>query len=394
VTKRVLFISAHGDPLSSVGGCQSGGQNVYVRELGRALGRLGWQVDVVSHHADPQMPVCEKEGNLRVLRFSAGGPAFVAKDEMPVLLPHLFRQVLSLAAKHDYQVIHTHYWMSGWLGLYLSKRLGLPLVHTSHSLGIVKERAGTPVNRERLEAERLILAFADNIVTTTDQEAAIVRSLIPRDKTGSRVKVIPAGVDTGLFNARERETRRPPFLLFVGRPEKNKGLDVLLEAWRRLPGRPELYVVGQHPRRYEPRLVFTGPLEHRALARLYKTAAVTVVPSFYESFGLVAAEAMSCACPVVASDVGGLGEIVIHGRTGLTFPPGDSVRLQESLVRLLSDPSLAGRLGVTAAKRAAQKFNWENIGRLTTTLYEQLIWESRDNSIRGDSFDAGNCSGL
>ncbi len=392
--KRALFISDHGDPLCPLGGRQSGGQNVYVRELGRALGRLGWQVDVVTHHADPQTPACEKKDSLRVFRFSRGGPAFVAKEEMPVLLPHLFHHVLALAGRYDYKVIHTHYWMSGWLGLYLSNRLGLPLVHTSHSLGVVKERAGTPVNRERLEAERLILSFADGIVTTTEQEAGIVGSLVPGDQSGSRVEVIPAGVDAGLFNPRARESRRPPFLLFVGRPEKNKGLDVLLRAWRRLAERPELYVVGQHRRRPEPGLVCTGPLEHRDLARLYKTAAVTVVPSFYESFGLVAAEAMSCGCPVIASDVGGLGEIVVHGQTGLTFPPGDHGRLRESLVRVLSDPPLAARLGTTAAQRAARRFNWDNIGRQTAALYERLIRSPGLYRQRGGSFDAGNCSGL
>jgi len=245
----------------------------------------------------------------------------VTKDETPVLLPHLYRQAASLAARYPYRVIHSHYWMSGWLGLYLAGRLGVPLVHTSHSLGVVKKSTGAPVKRERLEAERLILTFADLVVTTTEQEAATVRSVVPREKAGSRVRVVPAGVDTEIFNARDREAGRPPFLLFVGRPDKNKGLAVLLDAWRRLPERPLLYVVGRHRRWPEPQLVFTGPLEHRALARLYKTAAVTVVPSYHESFGLVAAEAMACGCPVVASDVGGLGEIVSHGRTGSPFQP-------------------------------------------------------------------------
>lgn len=394
MTRRALFISDHGDPLSSIGGRQSGGQNVYVRELGRALGRLDWQVDVITHHTDPQMPAFEQKENLRVFRFSAGGPAFVAKDEMPVLLPQLFRHVLSLATKYDYRVIHTHYWMSGWLGLYLSNRLDLPLVHTSHSLGAVKQRAGIPVNRERLEAERLILAFAGLIITTTNQEAGIVRSLIPREKAGSRIKVVPAGVDTGLFNPRERTVHRPPFILFVGRPEKNKGLAVLLEAWRRLPIRPDLFVVGQHGPWREPQLVFTGPLEHRALARMYKRAAVTVVPSFYESFGLVAAEAMACGCPVIASDVGGLGEIVVHGQTGLTFPPGDSCRLQESLARLLADPPLARRLGTTAAEKAGKCFSWENIGRQTAALYDQLMECPGPSRGKGVSLDATDCSGL
>lgn len=418
--QSVTLISDHGDPLAALGGIQAGGQNVYVREVALALDGRGWQVDVFTHQTDPAQPQVERLGlRSRVIRLDAGRPGFVPKQELFPLLPRFRDQIRAWAQQHKqrYTAIHSNYWLSGWVGMELKQLWGVPLLHTFHSLGKVRAAAAgeenSPAVAVRLQVERQILATADRIIATNPVEKKLLRQLYAAPN--AKVTVVPCGVDPEVFYPRDREQARRELglaglrpIMFAGRFEPNKGLLILLQAVARLfkehPGLRDsvrLLVAGgespdQGPEPREQRrlrklaailglrrnVCFLGPLQQPELACYFAAAEVTVVPSYYETFGLVALEAMACGCPVIASDVGGLSYTVQEGETGLLVPPGKVRPLARALGRVLQDQRLLGHLQERLSGGLDPAFTWPRIASRLEGLYRSDLTKEVDGDAQ------------
>jgi len=396
---RIAILSIHTSPLALPGTRDSGGMNVYVRELARRLGQRGHRVDIFTRSREPRAPRTEEVAHQVQLVYLPAGPGEASKEELYRYLPEFVRGVIAYAEAHGgpYDLVHSHYWLSGWAGQILKARWNVPHLIMFHTLGEAKVAVGGREPSHRLQAERHIAQEADRIVCASRNEAETLARLykVPREKTA----VIPCGVDTDLFRPLDRrEARRllglpleRPIALFVGRLEPVKGLDTLLRALSQLPSSVLLLVVGgdegdnagrQCLRELarnlgvEGQVAFRPAVPHEMLPLWYNAADVCVIPSHYESFGMVALEAMACGVPVVASRVGGLQETVIDGATGLlVWPPRPDV-LAPRLAALLEDEALRRRLG-QEARRRAQAYHWEAVATQVESLYRQLLGPRR-----------------
>ena len=394
--KRILFISEHGDPLETLGGKQAGGQNNYVKELALALGRRGIAVDVITHWSNPSAPQVEKLGNMsRVIRFAAGHKGYIAKDKIYDLLPQFYDEIKNNLSIPKYDVVHSHYWMSGLLGLSLKEEFGIPLVHTSHSLGIAKKQATGTADPIRLAAEKKILTSANKVIATTEVEKQIIQ-----DFAGplTNIEVISIGVAKEFQSQVKKKSVTKKLLVYVGSLEKTKGIGTLLDAFKKLKKEnPELDAklvlaggdkeeidinsglpinpgLREQVKGIEEYIEFIGPQSQQGLSNLFSKATSVIVPSYYESFGMVAAEAQACGTPVIASGVGGLKDVVSHGKTGLQVKPKDPSQLATAMKTILKDNLLAKRLGREAGERAKRIFNWSSIAKEIDHTYEELLY--------------------
>ncbi len=411
---RIAVLSYHTCPLATLGGKDTGGMNVYVRELTRHLGQSGVKVDVFTRSQDEHVPYVLHDlgyGN-RVVHVPAGPEVPLPKKELASFIPQFVAGVQNFAQGKGihYDLIHSHYWMSGLAGLELKADWKVPLVHMFHTLGLMKNRvAQSPSEIEgeyRIAGERKVLAGADRIVAATPAELAQLQWLYGADT--QKVTVIPPGVDLSRFYPIPDDEARayigvPPedhMLVFVGRIEPLKGLDVLLEAIGRYCKQRSqeerlglfLVVIGGEPDASPENMTaemarlqamreqfgitdvvtFLGKRSQDTLPYYYSAAEAVVVPSHYESFGMVALEAMACGTPVVASQVGGLAFLVKDGETGFTVPVGDPDALCGPLKALINDPDLRRRMGEKAAA-FAQEYSWEKIVVRVIQLYGELL---------------------
>lgn len=406
---RILHLSLHTSPLAPLGGRDAGGMNVYVLDLCRWLGRLGYEVDVFTR-LDGDLPAVAPLGpNARLVRLPAGPPAPLPKDAVAQHAAEFVREALAFAAREGrpYDLVHSHYWQSARAGMALARGWRVPHVVMFHTLGVVKNRArlGEAEPRRRITAERLAARRADAIVTASRHE----RDLLVRDygADGGRVVTIPCGIDLEVFAPRNRAEARArfglpeavPLLVWVGRLEPLKGVEILIDAFAQVERRDALlWLVGgdEEALAYRQsleaqarslglhgRIRFLGPMPHDELPWLYSAADVCVVPSYYESFGLVAVEAMACATPVVASRVGGLAETVVDGVTGYLIPWRCPEPFAEKLDVLLANPELRTNFG-RAGRRVAERFRWPSVAARVASLYEELRAKRR----RQDRFGA------
>ena len=399
------MLSYHSSPLASLGGKTTGGMNVTVRELSRQLGALGHQVDIFTRatagHADGQIePLGE---GVRVIALAAGPQAELDRRALAEHIPAFTARLLQFAASEGgaYDLIHCHYWMSGLVGLELKAAWGAPMLLMMHTLGLVKSRIaalGEQESRQRIAAERRALAAADRVIAATPAEQADLQWLY--EVRTLQISVIPPGVDQALFRPLpQREARRAlsisadaNLLLYVGRIEAAKGVHNLILAAHQLaiasPARSQKLLVqivgGEAPDEELERLMrlgaelglaerveFLGRRPQAELPRHYAAADVVVVPSYFESFGMVALEAMACARPVLASRVGGLAYLVQDGVTGYHVAEGDVKGLATRLEELLGDQALLSQLGANGPRVAAD-YSWAATARRTDALYRQL----------------------
>lgn len=414
MVKKVLFISDHGDPLAKLGGEQAGGQNNYVRQLALALDKKGVKVDVVTHWCDEDAPQIEKFGDsCRVIRIAAGYKGFVSKNKMYEMLPEFYREMKDTLPLYSYDVVHTHYWLSGLIGKQLDEDYNLPFIHTSHSLGVAKERATGLKDERRQEAEKEIMRAAEIVLATTKSEKLLIQEIEP---ASAPVQVIPIGVDKAFHIKGNRAAFRKelgcngPLIVYAGRLEETKGIYTLLSAYKQVlkrQGVPEgiqLIVAGGDPEAIdldrglpledkllrlvdgiEGKVRFVGPQSQEQLSTFFNAATVTVVPSYYESFGMVAAEAQGCGSPVIASNVGGLRNVVKDGVTGLLVEPKDADDLSVAMEAVVTNDLLAQKLGKQAAQRASEEFQWPAITSKIKGLYEEVFDARRDTLVGNGS---------
>jgi D-inositol-3-phosphate glycosyltransferase len=403
---RVAMLSYHTCPLAALGGKDTGGMNVYVRELTRSLGSAGIRVDVFTRSQDEHVPhVIHDLGNgNRIIHIPAGSESPLPRDQLSQYVPTFTEEIRRFAAGQSlsYDLIHSHYWLSGLAGLSLQREWDVPLVHMFHTLGEMKTRlGGTVEDPVRSQAEHSILAGASRIIAATPAERMQLQWLYGADLR--KVVVIPPGVDLEMFHPHPAAEARAQvglpkdaqMVLFVGRIERLKGLETLLRAAALLQGRgflspscPCVMVIGgdpdnpqeemQHLRELRDSLAvanvvtFLGKRPQTELPMYYSAAQTVVMPSQYESFGMVALEAMACGTPVVASGVGGLLYLVRDGRTGYHIPDSDPQALADKLQKLLSDERLRQEMGRHAAN-VARGYSWERITDQMMTLYESVL---------------------
>lgn len=410
---RIAMLSYHTCPLAILGGKNTGGMNVYVRDLTMALGRLGVHVDVFTRSQDEHIPHILHDlgyGN-RVVHIPAGPEVPISKEELIKFIPQFVEGIQAFASEKglQYDIIHSHYWMSGLAGVSLKETWDIPMVHMFHTLGEMKNRvARSDTEREgkyRLEVEKQLLSKADKIVAATLAERAQLEWLYRADV--SKIEVIPPGVDVSHFypipvdEAREFIGVEPgdQMVLFVGRIEPLKGVDILIQAMSCLNLREitsnkpiSLTIIGGDPdvnssdmsgemARLQKMsndlcmgkmVVFLGKRGQDTLPYYYSSADVVVMPSHYESFGMVALEAMACGTPVIASQVGGLAFLVQDGVTGYHVPDDDPGQLCGRLKELLGDRELRQTLGVQA-NNYAKSYAWEKISDKIVLLYNKVL---------------------
>ena len=413
VLNRVAAISVHTSPLADLGSKDAGGMNVYVRELSCHIADLGLPIDVFTRRTDPNTPEIQYP-----VTASASSPSTpvppkqISKHDLFQYLPD-FAAEMALFALRDgvrYDVVHAHYWLSGWVAQLVKRYWSVPfsfMFHTSAHMKNAVSQQHLQESAQRADIERKLVRLADSIIAGNPGEAA---DLIWRERAdSSKICTIPPGVDTELFRPLDRsECRRElglsendKVVAFVGRIDPIKGIDTLLAATRHLQREigdslVVLIVGGDLDANGEPigalqavadeiqalgiaesiRLIGAQP--QNRLPLIYSAADVVCVPSRYESFGLVAVEAMACGVPVVASRAGGLIYTVEDGETGFLAPIENDREFADAMLKILTDSTLRDEMG-RAARISAHRFSWEAIAQSVRHVYYQLASGHRAN---------------
>lgn len=412
---RVALLSLHSSPLASPGNADVGGMNLYVRQLADGLSTLGVQVDIFTRKSDSRIPeVVPLPSGVRVVHLPAGPAREVPKHLLPLHVPGMVASFRRFAQRESmqYDVLHSHYWLSGLAAFRCRDDHRVPVVHMFHTLSRIKEfhfgHSDPADSVLRVDGERCVLNGADAIVGATMAEQDLLVKLYGR--TPASYRVVPPGVDVDLFSPRDKVASRKKLgieaekvALFVGRLERIKGLDILLRSVSRIQeqrhGRLRLIVVGGHGKGkkcagdyerlasdlgLEAVVDFRGSVPHAELPLYYSAADVCAVPSAYESFGMSAVESMACQTPVVAFRVGGLAETVKDGRTGFLAEPGNEEDFTSKL-RLALDSQTLDRIG-HQARMMVLRYDWRSVASRTLDLYEELIeaqWYERSRVSGG-----------
>ncbi len=392
--RRVAVLSLHTSPLVQPGTGDGGGMNVYVREFVSAMAQAGLQCRVyVRRWSDDLDEVVDVEPGFEVVHVPVGPPD-ATKEELEDLVAPFASWVAEDFASFRPDVIHANYWLSGVAGQKLKLMVDLPLVTTFHTLARVKAESGDPEPERRAEAEAGVMACADAVLANCIPEAEQLVQFYNADE--ERIEIVPPGVDHAFFSPGHQggarwavDTDERPLLLFVGRIQPLKGVDVAVQTLAAIERKDaRLWIVGGasgskgneeidriHALIDElgvrDRVEFKPPIPHHLLSTYYRAADVVLIPSRSESFGLVALESAACGVPVVASAVGGLLTLVEHGHTGYLVESRDPVDYAAWVDAILADPVLARRLSVSAAAMA-RNYTWSTSAARLRRLYEDL----------------------
>jgi D-inositol-3-phosphate glycosyltransferase len=410
---RIAMLSVHSSPLAALGGKEAGGMNVYVRELSRELGRHGIDVDIFTRSQNPSAPpVIALDRHVRVVNLHTGPRAPYDKNWVLTYLPEFVNRVRCFADGEDlqYDLIHSHYWLSGEAALALRRNLGAPVVHMFHTLGALKNHIARGAEEretlQRVTIERKLMQQADAIVAATALDRDQMIEHYGAD--AGRITIVPCGVDLARFQPHDMAAARaaldlppPPhrLLLLVGRIEPLKGIETLIRAVALLAERRPTWrdsltalVVGgggegertawnAEQRRLDALrrelgvaddVRFLGARPQDQLPMLYAAADIVTMPSHYESFGMAALEGLACGRPVVATSAGGPALIVEDGVSGLVMQPGDSEALAQNVERLLADDALRADMGAAARRRAA-RYGWPAVACSVMRVYRETL---------------------
>ncbi|HEX7054063.1 MAG TPA: glycosyltransferase [Burkholderiales bacterium] len=406
--KTLALISEHASPLAAVGGIDSGGQNVYVAQVARALGRMGYSVDVFTRRDSAELAeTVPFAPGVRVVNVPAGPPSYVRKEEMLPLMDEFCGFVCDFAARNGgYLLSHANFFMSGLAAMRLKERFGTPYVMTFHALGRVRrlhQGAADQFPPERLAIEDEAIERADGIIAECPQDRVDLTTLYRADLR--RIAVIPCGYDKAeLWPITKAFSRRAlglpadgPILLNVGRLAPRKGIDNLVRALGRLSRgygvTAKLIVVGGNSDLPDPALTpeigrlkaiaaeegverqvcFTGRRSREFLKLYYSAADLFCTTPWYEPFGITPLEAMACATPVIGADVGGIRFSVVDGVTGALVPPNDPGALAAKAAELLADRERLRDMGRAGLHRVQTQFTWPKVARSIGAFYDQVL---------------------
>ncbi len=410
---RIMMISTHGYVAANAefGKPDTGGQVVFVLELGKSLGRLGYQVDIYTRRFENQ-PAEEKVAErVRIIRIPCGGPDFIPKEHLCEAIPEWSLNTENYIHKHHlrYEFINSHYWDAGLAGQTLANKLGLPHIHTPHSLGAWKREnmSGTQAELEalynfqrRIREEKIIYDECDIVVATTPSQRKILTDSY--DLAQAKIHVIPPGYDDTRFfpvsTAQRAAIKRENNLegrivMAIGRIAANKGYDLLLRAMRhviqRLPDTRLILAIGSHTptpgetplleelKRLAQELQIAGQvvfshewIPDEQLPDYYRAADVFALSSRYEPVGMTAIEAMACGTPTVITTEGGLQELITWGLESIYAPPEDDAAFGMAITAILRDPRIAAQLSRYGSYKARAAFTWMGIAQKTLNILQ------------------------
>ena len=407
---RIATVMVHTSPLDQPGIGDAGGMNIYVLESAQRMAAMGVSVDIFTRRTDPAAPeIVEISPGVRVRHFDCGHGT-LTKEQLPIHISGLSQEFSRIMRTENYDVIHSHYWLSGKVAMPAAKELGIPLVHTMHTMARVKNlnlaEGESPEPMIRVQGETQVVAAASALIANTDAEAASLVSLY--DSCPDIVHVVSPGVDLFTFTPGEsrsaaRELVGLPHdalvVSFVGRIHPHKGPEVLIRATSELVKHSPLLrhklvvnVMGgasgastDEVDRLKELTTWLGiddvvrfepPVARQDLAQWYRAADLVVVPSYSESFGLVALEAQACGTPVVATAVGGLRTAVADGISGVLVDGHDPKAWSSVIARLLQEPQRRVLLSMGAIEHASH-FGWDTTARGTLDIYDLVISEAR-----------------
>ena len=411
---RIAFLSEHASPIAVLGGADAGGQNVYVSELSRNLARRGFAIDVYTRRENPDTPeIVEMEPGVRVVHLKAGPVEPCSKDELWPSMPEFRDSLLRFMERDEthYDVIHSNFWMSGWVATELRRRLDIPVVQIFHAMGKTKRRHQRKVDTSpgnRIKTELNVIAGVDKIIAQCPNERIELVDDYGADP--DKIALIPSAVNTKFFNPVKQAVARQyigleagrKIIVYVGRmlPRKDirnivRALALLVRQCESEQDAPLLMIVGGESEQPDPvatpeigelqklatelgvvdHVRFIGKRQPELLRYYYSAADVVVTTPWYEPFGLTPLEAMACGRPVIGSAVGGLTFTIQDGKTGLLVPPRDPHALAASLQRLLDQPELCKHMGAAARKRVEREFSWPIVAMRTGALYDTTLAE-------------------
>ena len=396
----------HTSPLDQPGAGDAGGMNIYVVESAERMAAMGVSVDIFTRRHSPDLPdIVELSAGVRVRHLNIGANS-ATKEDLPALIPNISEAFSAVLENEKYDVLHSHYWISGKVAMPVAKKFGIPLAHTMHTMARVKNmnlaEGERPEPMIRVQGETQVVAAADALIANTDAEAASLVSLY--EACPDNVSVVSPGVDLYKFTAGDgrkaaREAIGLPqdahILAFVGRIQPHKGPEVLIRAVAEMLNhsphlRPKLITIimggasgsglGEVERlkdlvswlNISDVVRFENPVPRAALPQWYRAADLVCVPSYSESFGLVALEAQACGTPVVATAVGGLRTAVADGISGVLVDGHDARAWSSVLARLLQEPQRRVLLSMGAIEHASH-FGWDATARGTLDIYDRII---------------------
>lgn len=409
--KRICMLSVHGyfDPVPILGATDTGGQVTYVLELSKHLAEMGIKVDIYTRRFGDRGEIDPVNDDVRVIRIPCGDNDFIRKED---LFPHLDEYIDNMSAfmeRNDlsYDLIHSHYWDAGYVGMRISERLSLPFIYTAHSLGAWKreQMGGDPAEMEkefnfteRIKWENEIFARATaQTVTTIDGKDTYKRLY---DFESEDMVIIPPGVDTKRFRPlgddEEDMLLDVPenFVFTLSRIDSNKGLDYIIKAFAKIKSNTDACLIigggSKNPKPHEvqvknqlldllraydlrDRVRLTGYVPDEQLAPYYRQCDLFVLPSKYEPFGMTILEAMACRTTVIATRLGGIRHVLTDNESSLLVDPSNADELGSAILKLLDDRELRNRLAQNGKRLIDERFSWESIAARTLEFYDRYV---------------------
>ncbi len=415
--RRIAFISEHASPLSLLGGSDAGGQNVYVDEISRHLAKLGYAIDVFTRRDNPQVPqIIDWAKGVRIVHLAAGPAEPVTKDEMWQYMPAFRNAFLDFIADetNHYELIHSNFWMSGWVATELRRILHIPVIHIFHALGIIKRRhqgSADTSPRERITVERQIVRDVDYVITPCPNEESELREYYGAQLY--QLRMIPLAVDTQMFSPVHHGKARQSLglgqddfvMAYIGRLLPRKDIRNIIRALPALQQRCSqdgrypalrLLVVGGESEAPDPLITpelaelqrlaaeqnvadaihFIGNRPQSTLRDYYGACDVFITTPWYEPFGLTPLESMACGRPVIGSTVGGILYSVVENKTGFLVPPQRPDLLAERLYYLLKHPRRREQMGQAARRHVLREFTWPLVAERTARVYEEALTQN------------------
>lgn len=406
--KKVAFISEHASPLATIGGADSGGQNVYVAQLSMELSKQGFEVDIFTRWENPQDPEeVHWMPGVRVIHVQAGPKKEIAKEELWPHMEEFFENMYFYIAANRkiYQLFHANFWMSGYVAMRLMERLHIPYVITFHALGAIRKIHQKDLDKfpaERVSIETLVASQASKIIAECPQDRC---DLMEHYKVPShKIEVIPCGFNEQEFfpvpfeEACEKIglSKDPIYFLQLGRMVPRKGVDNVIRAFSLLTTEYpnlRLLIVGGSKTKEEilkdehvsklhqladelgvaDKVIFEGRKQRSELKYYYSAASLFISTPWYEPFGITPLESMACGTPVIGSDVGGLKHSIIDGKTGFLVPPKSPKTLANRMRQILNDSFLRNEMAKASFVRVQENFTWNLVARSVKNLYAKVL---------------------